>query len=51
MMIDTRVSVSLAGKEWMTQYLKENDLEIRDMKTRECNQVYEVKKYDSKGWY
>ena len=32
--------VSLAGKEWMTQYLREHGLEIKDMKMQDCYQIF-----------
>merc|ERR1712112_668831 len=38
--LDIGAPVSLAGKEWMTQYLRVHGLEIKDMKMQECNQVF-----------
>ena len=32
--------VSLAGKEWMTQYLGEQGLEIKDLKMQDCYQIF-----------
>ena len=40
MILDLGAPVSLAGKEWMTQYLREHGLEIKDMKTQECYQIF-----------
>ena len=30
----------MAGKEWMDQYLKDHELEVRDMKASECYQIF-----------
>merc|ERR1712112_21783 len=38
--LDIGAPVSLAGKEWMTQYLRVHGLEIKDLKMQECNQVF-----------
>ena len=35
MILDLGAPVSLAGKEWMDQYLKDHELEVGDMKTSE----------------
>ena len=32
--------VSLAGNEWMDQYLKDHGLEVREIKTSECYQIF-----------
>merc|ERR1711955_70945 len=40
MILDLGAPVSLAGKEWMDQYLKNHELEIGDMKTGECHQIF-----------
>ena len=40
MILDLGALVSLAGKEWMDQYLKDHELEIGDMKTSECHQIF-----------
>ena len=40
MILDIGAPVSLAGMEWMTQYLKEYNLEINDLKTSDCHQVF-----------
>ena len=50
--LDIGAPVSLAGKEWMTQYLGERDLEIKDMKQQKCSQVFRFgpsKRYISKN--
>ena len=40
MILDIGAPVSLAGTAWMTQYLKEFDLTIEEMKSIECEQVF-----------
>ena len=40
MILDLGAPVSLAGKEWITQYLREHGLEIQDMKKQDCNQIF-----------
>ena len=40
MILDLGAPVSLAGKEWMDQYLKDHELEIHKMKTSECHQIF-----------
>merc|ERR1712114_106989 len=40
MILDIGAPVSLAGREWMTQYLNEHGLEIKDMKRQECKQIF-----------
>ena len=37
MILDLGAPVSLAGNEWMDQYLKDHGLEVQDMKTSECH--------------
>ena len=51
MILDLGAPVSLAGNEWMDQYLKDHGLEVRDMKTSECYQIFRFgpsKKYVSR---
>ena len=40
MILDIGAQVSLVRIEWMTQYLKEYDLELGDLKTSDCHQVF-----------
>ena len=40
MILDLGAPVSLAGEEWMDQYLKDHELEVGDMKTLECYQIF-----------
>ena len=40
MILDIGALVSLAGVSWMTQYLKEFDLTIGEMKSTECSQIF-----------
>ena len=40
MIVDSGSPVSLAGKEWLVQYLKEIDLEIGEMKSVSCRQAF-----------
>ena len=40
MILDLGAPVSLAGKEWMSQYLGEQELEIKDLKMQGCNQIF-----------
>ena len=40
MILDLGAPVSLAGNEWIDQYLKDHDTEVRDMKTSECYQIF-----------
>ena len=40
MILDIGAPVSLAGREWMTQYLNEHGLEIKYMKRQECKQIF-----------
>ena len=51
MILDLGAPVSLAGKEWMSQYLGEQGLEIKDLKMQECYQIFRFgpsKQYVSK---
>ena len=50
MIVDSGSPVSLAGKDWLEQYLKEFDLEIGEMKNTACKQAFcfgPVKRYVS----
>merc|ERR1712082_220929 len=40
MILDLEAPVSLAGKEWMEQYLKDHELELNEMKMLECHQIF-----------
>ena len=40
MILDLGAPVSLAGKEWMDKYLKDHELEVRDMKVLEFYQIF-----------
>ena len=40
MIADNRTPLSWAGKEWLIQYFKEFDLDIRDMTSMSCRQVF-----------
>ena len=40
MILDIGAPVSLAGKEWITQYLREHGLEIEDMRKDEFKQMF-----------
>ena len=44
MILDIGAPVSLAGMEWMTQYLKEYNLEVNDLKTSDYHQVFRLGK-------
>merc|ERR1711867_131028 len=51
MILDLGASVSLAGNEWMDQYLKDQGLEVKDLKSSKCHQIFRFgpsKKYVSK---
>merc|ERR1712240_16887 len=51
MILDLGAPVSLAGKEWMDQYLRDHELELKDMKMSGCRQVFRfgpIKQYVSK---
>ena len=39
MILDLGALVSLAGNEWMDQYLKDRGLEVKDLKSSECHQI------------
>ena len=50
MILDLGAPVSLAGKEWMEQYLKDHELELSEMRMSECYQIFKFgpsKKYVS----
>ena len=40
MILDLEAPVILAGKEWMTQYLGEQGLDIKDLKMQDCYQIF-----------
>ena len=40
MILDLGAPVSLAGKEWMDQYLRRHEVRIEDMRKQECNQIF-----------
>ena len=40
MILDLGAPVSLAGNEWMNQYLKDHGLELKDLKSSECYQIF-----------
>merc|ERR1711895_5926 len=40
MILDLGAPVSLAGNEWMDQYLKDHGLEVQEMKTSEYYQIF-----------
>jgi len=51
MILDLGAPVSLAGNEWMDQYLKDHGLEVKDLKSSQCHQVFRFrpsKRYVSK---
>merc|ERR1712240_919572 len=51
MILDLGAPVSVAGKEWMDQYLRDYELELKDMKMSECRHVFRFgpsKQYVSK---
>merc|ERR1712240_32619 len=51
MILDLEAPVSLAGNEWMDQYLKDHGLEVKDIKSSQCHQVFRFgpsKRYVSK---
>merc|ERR1711872_758391 len=51
LILDLGAPVSLAGKEWMEQYLRDRELELNEMKMSECHQVFRFgpsKQYVSK---
>merc|ERR1711873_198333 len=40
MILDLGALVSLAGNEWMNQYLEDHGLELKDLKSSECYQKF-----------
>ena len=40
MILDIGAPVSLSGRLWLDQYLREFDLTIKDIVTSSCNQVF-----------
>ena len=51
MILDLGAPVSLAGNEWMNQYLKDHGLELKDLKSSKCHQRFRFgpsKQYISK---
>ena len=51
MILDLGAPVSLAGNEWMNQYLKDYGLELNDLKSSKCHQRFRFgpsKQYISK---
>ena len=49
--LDLGAPVSLAGNEWMDQYLKDHGLEVKDLKSSQCHQIFRFgpsKQYVSK---
>ena len=40
MILDLGAPVSLAGNEWMNQYLKDHGLELKDLKSSKCYQKF-----------
>ena len=40
MILDRGAPVSLVGKKWIEEYLKEQDVEMENMKIEACNQVF-----------
>merc|ERR1712240_586535 len=51
MILNLGAPVCLAGKEWMDQYLRDHELELKDMKMSECCQLFRFgpsKQYVSK---
>ena len=40
MILDLGAPVSLAGKEWIKQYLKDHGVELKDLKSFECHQTF-----------
>ena len=51
MILDLGAPVSLAGNEWMNQYLKDHGLELKDLKSSKCHQIFKFgpsKQYISK---
>merc|ERR1712240_677567 len=51
MILDLGAPVSVAGNEWMNQYLKDRGLEVKDLKSYDCHQIFKFgpsKQYLSK---
>merc|ERR1711962_1399891 len=51
MILDLGAPVSLTGNEWIDQYLKDHGLEVTDLKSSQCHQIFRFgpsKKYVSK---
>merc|ERR1711962_1879139 len=51
MILDLGAPVSLAGNKWMDQNLKDHGLEVKDLKSSQCNQIFRFgpsKQYVSK---
>ena len=40
MILDLGAPVSVVGKEWMDQYLRDYELELKDMKMSACHKVF-----------
>ena len=40
MILDLGAPVSVVGKEWMNQYLRDYELELKDMKMSACHKVF-----------
>ena len=40
MILDLGAPVSLAGKEWIKQYLEDHGVELKDLKSFECHQTF-----------
>merc|ERR1712112_399306 len=40
MIIDLGAPVSLAGEKWINQYLKDHELELKDLKSHKCHQRF-----------
>merc|ERR1712115_141606 len=40
MILDLGAPVSVAGNEWMNQYLKDHGLELKDLKSSKCHQIF-----------
>ena len=51
MILDLGAPVSVAGTEWMNQYLKDHNLKLEDLKGYDCHQIFKFgpsKQYKSK---
>merc|ERR1711867_232478 len=40
MLLDLGAPVSVAGNEWMNQYLKDHGLEVKNLKSSKCHQIF-----------